>query len=333
MTATFRRRALLGAATCLATTGLAVPPAPAQTAGGFPDRPFRLLVPFPAGGPLDLVARMLEQSLPPRMRRQPVVVENRSGGGGGIAMDAAARAAPDGQTLILTTPGPGAVLQSLVPGITYNTPRDFSAVTIALDTPSALVVRPGSPHRSLGDLLAAARQAPGRLNFGSSGIGGTPHLAAELTKLRSLTQMTHVAYRGAAPAQTAVIAGEVDFAFLDLSGVIGHIRGGTMRCLGIAAAARNAAVPEVPTIAEAGVAGVEVATWYALLVPAATPRDRVTALHAAIAEILREAEHRQRFVDLGFRVLGTTPEEADAFLRGEVAKWAEVIRTAEIKPE
>jgi tripartite-type tricarboxylate transporter receptor subunit TctC len=321
------RRALLAGGACL--LGL---PADAQPTA-WPDRPMKLLVPFPAGGPLDLVARMLEQALPARLTRQPLVVENRSGGGGGIAMVEAARAAPDGTTMILTTPGPGAVLQSLVPGITYSTPRDFAAVTVALDTPSALVVRAASPYRTLADVLAAARRDPGKLNYASSGIGGTPHLAAALMNLRADTRMTHVAYRGAAPAQTAILAGEVDFAFLDLSGVAQHIRSGSMRCLAVAAASRNAAVPDVPTVAEAGVPGVEVATWYALLVPAATPRDRVAMLHTAIAAILREPENAPRFESLGFRVLGTSPEEADGFLRNEVAKWAEVIRAADIRPE
>jgi tripartite-type tricarboxylate transporter receptor subunit TctC len=323
------RRSLLGAAGGLALGGQA---ALAQGAA-YPDRPVRVIIPFPPGGPMDMVARMLEQSLPPRFGRQPLVVENRSGGGGTIAMEAAMRAAPDGHTMIITTPGPGAVLLSLVPRIAYHTPRDFAAVTTMFESPSTLVVRANSPLRSFADVLAAARRDPGRLNFATTGIGGTPHLAVELVKMRTGINVTHVPYRGAGPAQTALLSGEVDFAFLDLSGQLAQIRGGTLRAMAVAAAERHPAAPDVPTLAELGVPDVQVASWYMVLVPAATPRDRIAALYTAITGILNETEARQRFTGLGFLVRGTSPEATQAFLANEVTKWAEVIRVANIRLE
>ncbi|MGG5822075.1 Bug family tripartite tricarboxylate transporter substrate binding protein [Falsiroseomonas sp. HW251] len=318
------RRAILAAAL----------PAPALAQGAaWPDRPIKVIIPFPPGGPMDMVARMLEQLLPSRLRRQPIVVENRSGGGGAIAMDAAARAAPDGYTVIITTPGPGSVLQTLVPGIAYDSPRDFAGVTNMFESPSTLWVRTESPLRSFADVLDAARRQPGRLNFATTGIGGTPHLAAELLQMRAGVRFTHVPYRGAGPAQTAILAGEVDFAFLDLSGMLAAYRGGTLRGLAMAASERHPAAPEIPTVAELGVPGVEVASWYMVLVPAATPRDRIAALHRAIDDILQLPENRERFTGMGFRMKATTPEATDAFLRAEVTKWAEVIRVANIRPE
>ncbi len=317
--------------TVLAAAALPVP-ALAQGAP-WPDRPIKVIIPFPPGGPMDMVARMLEQSLPARLRRQPIVVENRSGGGGAIAMDAAARAAPDGYTVIITTPGPGSVLQTLVPGITYDSPRDFAGVTNMFESPSTLWVRTESPLRSFADVLEAARRQPGRLNYATTGIGGTPHLAAELLQRRAGLRFTQVPSRGAGPAQTAILAGEVDFAFLDLSGMIAAYRGGTLRGLAMAAAERHPAAPEIPTVAELGVPGVEVASWYMVLVPAATPRERIVALHRAIDDILQQPDNRERFTGMGFRVKATTPEATDAFLRAEVTKWAEVIRVANIRPE
>jgi tripartite-type tricarboxylate transporter receptor subunit TctC len=320
------RRLVLSAAAAFPATALA-------QGAPWPDRPIKVIIPFPPGGPMDTVARMLEQSLPPRLRRQPIVVENRSGGGGAIAMDAAARAAPDGYTIIITTPGPGSVLQSLVPGISYDSPRDFAGVTNMFESPSTLWVRTDSPLRSFADVLEAARRQPGRLNFATTGIGGTPHLAAELLQMRAGVRFTHVPYRGAGPAQIAILTGEVDFAFLDLSGMLAAYRGGTLRGLAIAAAERHPAAPEIATVAELGVPGVEVASWYMVLVPAATPRERIVTLHRAIDDILQQPENRDRFTATGFRIKATTPEATDVFLRGEVAKWAEVIRLANIRPE
>jgi tripartite-type tricarboxylate transporter receptor subunit TctC len=235
--------------------------------------------------------------------------------------------------MIITTPGPGAVLLSLVPRIAYHTPRDFAAVTTMFESPSTLVVRANSPLRSFADVLAAARRDPGRLNFATTGIGGTPHLAVELVKMRTGINVTHVPYRGAGPAQTALLSGEVDFAFLDLSGQLAQIRGGTLRAMAVAAAERHPAAPDVPTLAELGVPDVQVASWYMVLVPAATPRDRIAALYTAITGILNETEARQRFTGLGFLVRGTSPEATQAFLANEVTKWAEVIRVANIRLE
>jgi tripartite-type tricarboxylate transporter receptor subunit TctC len=279
---------------------------------------------------VDAAARILAQVLPERLRRA-VVVENRSGVGGALGTDAVAKAAPDGYTLAFSSTGAVAVNVSLVPNPPYDPRQDFAPVGIVSAVPSLLVVRPGLAVGSVRELLALARARP--LTYASSGPGGTPQLAMELLKLRAGVDLTHVAYRGAAPAITALLAGEVDCAFLDIAVLLPQVREGRLRGLGVTNRARSAAAPEIPTIAEAGVAGVEVENWYALLAPAGTPRDLVETLHSALAAAMARPETARRFTDQGARVVASRPEEAAAFIGEEVAKWAEVVRAANIRPE
>lgn len=313
----------------LAALGLVLAAAPAWAAA-YPDRPVRLVVPFPPGGPVDTAARIMAQALTGPLG-QSVVVENRSGAGGTIGVDAVAKSAPDGYTIAFASTGAVAVNGSLVPNLPYDTLRDFAPVAVLTATPSVLVVRPDGPP-SLGALLGRARRQPGKVTFASTGPGGTPHLAAELLKLRAGVDLTHVAYRGAAPAITAMLAGDVDMAFLDLPVLLPVIREGKLKPLFITAEERSPLLPEVPTAEQAGVPGVLVENWYCMLAPAATPRDHITRLAWAVRDALvPDGPTARRFVEMGARIVDAGPEEATEFIRAEIAKWAEVIRSANIK--
>jgi tripartite-type tricarboxylate transporter receptor subunit TctC len=304
----------------------------AARAQGFPDRPVRLIVPFPPGGPVDAAARIVAQALAPLLGQQ-MVVENRSGAGGSVGIDAVAKAAPDGLSLALGSTGAVAVNVSLIPNLSYDPRRDLVPVGMVSGVPSLLVVRPGLPVRDMAGLLALVRQKPGGLTFASTGPGGTPHLASELLKLRAGLDIVHVAYRGAAPAITALLGNEVDMAFLDLSVLLPHVRDGALRALALAAAARAPALPAVPTVAEAGIAGVEVENWYAVMAPARIPAERLAVLSAALRQALAQPETAARFTGQGARVIGGTPEEAATFIAAEIERWAEVVRRADIKPD
>ncbi|MFZ4408783.1 MAG: Bug family tripartite tricarboxylate transporter substrate binding protein [Paracraurococcus sp.] len=304
----------------------------AARAQGFPDRPIKLIVPFPPGGPVDAAARIVAQALAPLLG-QPVVIDNRSGAGGSVGIDALAKAAPDGFTLALGSTGAVAVNVSLIPNLSYDPRRDLVPVGMVAGVPSLLVVRPGLPVRDIAGLLALVRQKPGGLTFASTGPGGSPHLAAELLKLRAGLDIVHVAYRGAAPAITALLGNEVDMAFLDLSVLLPQVRDGALRPMALAAAERSPALPAVPTLAESGVAGVEVENWYAVMAPARVPAERLAVLSAALREAMAQPETAARFTAQGARVIGGTPAEAAAFIAAEIERWAEVVRRADIRPD
>ena len=326
MTSRFGRRAI--ARTTLAALAL---PAIAR-AQAYPDRPVRLVVPFPPGGPVDTAARILAQAMEPRLG-QPMVVENRSGAGGSVGIDAVAKSAPDGLTLGLGSTGAVAVNGSLIPNLSYDPKRDLAAVGVVAAVPSLLVVRPGLPVNSLAELMALAKRQPGKLTYASTGPGGTPQLAAELMKLRGNLDILHVAYRGAAPVITALMANEPDVAFLDLNVLLPHVREGKFRALGLAAAQRSPTLPEVPTMAEAGLPGVEVENWYALIGPTGIPAERIARLSTAMQAAMAQPETAKRFTDQGARVVASGPEAATAFIRGEMDKWAQVVERAHIRPD
>jgi len=304
----------------------------AARAQGFPDRPIKLIVPFPPGGPVDAAARIVAQALAPLLG-QPVVIDNRSGAGGSVGIDALAKAAPDGFTLALGSTGAVAVNVSLIPNLSYDPRRDLVPVGMVAGVPSLLVVRPGLPVRDIAGLLALVRQKPGGLTFASTGPGGSPHLAAELLKLRAGLDIVHVAYRGAAPAITALLGNEVDMAFLDLSVLLPQVRDGVLRPMALAAAERSPALPAVPTLAESGVAGVEVENWYAVMAPARVPAERLAVLSAALRTALAQPETAARFTVQGARVIGGMPAEAVTFIAAEIERWAEVVRRADIRPD
>jgi tripartite-type tricarboxylate transporter receptor subunit TctC len=324
------RRRLTGILPVLLAALLAATAAGAQDA--FPDRPVRIIVPFPPGGPVDAGARIIAAALPEQLG-QPVVVENRSGAGGSVGVAEAARAAPDGHTLVFSSTGSLAVNVSLIPNLSYDTRRDFAPVSVVVAIPMLMVARAGLPARTVQEAVALARQRPNALTYATTGPGGPPHLLGELMRQRSDVHMTMVAYRGAGPTITAILAGEVDVTFLDPAVLMPHVREGRMRALAVSSRERNPALPGIPSLVEAGLDGAEIENWYALLAPAATPPQRVRRLHAALAAALARPEALRVFTDQGARVLVWEPERSAAFVREEVAKWAEVVRAAGMRPE
>lgn len=321
------RRRTLVAALPFAAIGSAAAQAPA-----WPDRPLRIIVPFPPGGPVDGGARMLAQVLGEGLG-QSIVVENRSGAGGSIGTEAAARATPDGYTLLFGSTGSLAVNQSLIPNLSYDTRRDFAAISVVSAVPMLMVARTGLPVRDAREAIALAKARPNTLTYATAGVGGAPHLVGELLRQRADVQLTTVAYRGAAPAMTALLAQEVDFTFLDPAVLMQHVRDGRMRALAVTGPQRLAALPEFPTLVEVGLAGVEVENWYALLAPTGTPPQRLARIHAVLATALARPATLGSYVEQGQRVLNLPPAESADFIRAEVEKWAEVVRSAGMRAE
>ena len=304
--------------------------AAAAAAQTYPSRPVRVLVGFPPGGGTDIAARLLAPKLSEYLGQQ-FVVENRPGATTNIASDMVAKAAPDGHTLLFTTSAI-AINMSLYKNLPFDALRDFAPVSVFAESPNLLVAHQ-SAGASVAELLAQARAKPGSLNYSSAGSGTTQHLAGELFKVRSGTQILHIPYKGTAASLTAVIAGEVQFSFANVPAILGHVRSGRMRALAVAAPKRSDLMPEVPTMKEAGVDGVEVPVWYALLAPAATSRDIVALLGDATARAARSPETRQRLVEQGAEPVGNSPEEFGKLLREEVAKYAEVVKLSGAKAE
>jgi tripartite-type tricarboxylate transporter receptor subunit TctC len=319
------RRALLG--TSLASTLL---PGSGAWAQAYPSRPVRLIVPFPSGGPVDLAARIVAQALSEELKAS-VVVENRAGAGGVVGTDAVAKAAPDGYTLGFSSTGAVAVNVTLVPNNPYDSRKDFAPVSVVAGVPTLLCVHPSLPVRTVPELVALAKSKPGDLNFGSSGPGGTPHLSGERFKLRTGVNIAHVPYRGAAPAVTALLAQEVEMTFLDLPVLLPHVQERRLRALAVTSPTRFPGLPDVPTFAEAGVDGMEIENWYAILAPAGTAADRVTRLHAATAAAFAKPEVARQFTSQGARLIVSPPDEALTFIRAEVERWGDVVRTAGVK--
>jgi len=296
----------------------------------YPTRPVRMLVGFPPGGGTDITARVLAPKLSEYLGQQ-FVVENRPGATTNIATDLVARSAPDGYTLLFTTSAI-AINMSLYKNLPFDALRDFAPVSVFAEAPNLLVANP-SAGASVAELISQAKAKPGSLNYSSAGSGTTQHLAGEVFKLRSHTQIVHIPYKGTAASLTAVIAGEVQFSFANVPAILGHVKNGRLRALAVAGPRRSDLMPEVPTLKEAGVEGVEVPVWYALLAPAATPREVVTILGNATARAARSSDTKQRLVEQGADPVGNTPEEFSKLLREEVAKYAEVVRISGAKAE
>ena len=297
----------------------------------YPAKPVRVVVPFPPGGPTDVVARLMAPKMTEGLK-QSVVIENRAGAGGVIGTEQVARSAPDGYTLVMGTISGIAVSMSLLPSRGYDTLRDLAPITQAVNVTNVLVTHPSVPVKSVKDLLALARSRPGRLNYGSSGSGTVTHLAGELLKLLGGVNIVHVPYKGAAPALTAILAGEVDLTYENTLLVLPHIKSGRVRPLGVTAAARSRLFPDLPSIAET-LPGYGASGWYGLLAPAATPRDIVARLNAEAVRALRSPDVSEKLSSQGAEPAPGTPEEFTAFIRSEIDKWARVVRAANMKPE
>jgi tripartite-type tricarboxylate transporter receptor subunit TctC len=302
----------------------------AAAAQSYPSRAVRLVVGFPPGGGTDINARLLAPKLSEYLGQQ-FVVENRPGATTNIASDLVAKSAPDGHTLLFTTSAL-AINMSLYKNLTFDALRDFAPISVLAQSPNLLVA-----HQSAGtnvrELLAQARAKPGSMNYSSAGSGTTQHLSGELFKARTGTFIVHIPYKGSAASLTAVIAGEVHFSFANIPAILGHVKSGRMRALALLGPTRSELMPDVPTMKEAGVDGVEVSVWYALLAPAATPREIVSTLGNAMVRAARDPDLRQKLLEQGAEPVGSTPDEFAKLLREEVARWAEVVKMSGAKAE
>ena len=316
------RRTLAGLALALA--------AAAAGAQAYPSRPLTLIVPFPAGGVTDVVARTVANRLAVELG-QPVVVENKAGASGSLGTAAAARAAPDGYTLLLgniSTLGTNAATFAKLP---YDPVADFAPVSLLALQPLVIAVHPSVPAQNLQELISLARAKPGVLTFGTA--GSSIQLAVELFNSMNGIRMLHVPYKGSAPAITDLIGGQVNVLFDPISTLYPQVQAGKVRGLAVSTGKRSAAAPELPTVSEAGSRGYDVSSWQALVVPAGTPAPVVQRLHAAVAKVLAEPATREQFARQGAQPAPSTPEEAGKYIRAEVARWKDVAREAGVKPE
>jgi tripartite-type tricarboxylate transporter receptor subunit TctC len=293
----------------------------------WPERPVRLIVPFPPGGSNDIIARFLAEALRDRLG-QPFLVENRSGAGGNIGADIVAKATPDGHTLLISAPPAFAINEHLYRSMPFNPERDLSPIALVASVPIVLMVPAESPARSLTDLIAMARREPGRLTFGSSSIGGTNHLAGELLKNLAGIDIVHVPYRGAAPAMTDLIAGRLQLYFDNMPGVLPQVREGRVRALAVAGAERAAALPDLPTMAEAGLPGFEASSWFGMAAPAGTPAALTARINAAVLAALAEPVLRERLASAGAEPGRLDVEGFTRFVAAERARWGRVVRAS-----
>ena len=311
---------------------LSVLPAGGSSAQSFPDRPIRLIAPFPAGGLADVLARAVGDEMAKTLG-QPVIVENRAGAGGNIGADAVAKSPPDGTTLLMASAGILTANPFLYSKMPFDAETAFIPVSNVADMSMLVVVHPKLEVATLGKLVETARAQPGKLSFGSPGIGTTGHLGLAMLMHTAKIQITHVPYRGAAPAVTDLIAGLIDGVVDNPPTVIAHIQSGTLRPLAVAAPSRLPVLPDVPTAAEAGLAGYEASSWFGIAAPAGTPAAVVARLHQAIAQSVRSQAMQERFAKSGARLLGDSPEQFAARIRAERTRWGEVIRAARISAE
>jgi tripartite-type tricarboxylate transporter receptor subunit TctC len=322
-----RRLAVLAAA-CALLAGTTLP-AQAQT---WPDKPLKLIVPFPAGGTVDTVARNIAQKLSESLH-QTVVVENRAGAAGSIGSEAVARAAPDGYTLLMGTASTHGTNPAVQKSLPYDPVRDYAPVALVASTPYILVVHPSVQANSVAELLALARAQPGKLNFGSYGSGSSNHLATELFRAISGADVVHVPYKGGAPAMTDLLAGQVQMMFDVFTTSGPQIRTGKLRLLGVGAPRRSALAPEAPTLAEAGVPGFDASTFFGIFAPAGTPRSVVMRLNEDINRALQTPDMRERLAAVGAEPGGGSPELLGQAVAAEVAKWTKLVRERNLRFE
>ena len=301
------------------------------SAQDFPTKPIRLIVPFPAGGPNDIIARVIGQRMS-ELTKQPVVIDNRGGQGGVLGTDAVAKAAPDGYTIAISSAGALAISPNMEK-VAYDTLRDLAPVTLVATVPEMLVVAGNVPANNMSELIALARAQPGKLNFASSGPGSLPHLAGELLKLTAKIDILHVPYRGAAPAVNDLLGQQVQMAFLDLPVLLPQIRSGNLRGIAIGSPQRAPTAMEVPTTAEAGMPELRVENWYGMVAPSGTPPAVIAALNRIATEAMRDATVKEKLASQGAELIGDTPEHFRGFIAAEIAKWAKVIRDAGVTTE
>ncbi|HSN39374.1 MAG TPA: tripartite tricarboxylate transporter substrate binding protein [Burkholderiales bacterium] len=300
-------------------------------AENYPARPVRWIVPFPPGGAADIVSRAIGVKLSETWGQQ-VVMDNRPGAGGNLGIEIASRASPDGYTLVIV-PATFTTSPSLQRHLPYDPAKDFMPVTLVSSSALILVVHPSLKAASVRELIALAKSRPGQLNYASSGIGASAHLAAELFKTMAGVNIVHVPYKGQPPAMLDLISGQVQMMFPNAPVALPHLRAGKLRALAVTTLKRSSALPELPTMAESGLAGFEVNQWSGLMVPAGTPKAIIAKLHDDIARALELPDVRKNLTSLGFDPVGSTPEEFSAYIRSEIRKWAKVIADAGIQPQ
>ena len=318
----YRRAHLLRAAACLGAAWLAGRPA---FAAGYPERPLKMVVPFPPGGAADLMSRSLAGKLGELLGQQ-VVVENRGGAGGTIAAEAVAAAPPDGYTLFFGSVGTNAINVSLYRRLRYDPLKHFEYVSLTHTTPRVLVVNAAVPARSVQELIVLAKARPGELSYGSDGNGSTSHLSGALFETMGGVNLLHVPYKGSAPLLTDLLAGRVTMTFDSLAVYADHLKSGRVRALGTTAASRMSALPDVPTISESGLPGYDVSNWLGVMVPAGTPRDVVARLHGAIVRSSQDSAIRQQLAPLGIETVSSTPEAFAALVRADIGKWSDIVK-------
>lgn len=304
--------------------------ASAASAQTYPTKPIRMVVPFPAGGTTDILARAVAPKLNEAWGQQ-VVVDNRPGAGGNIGSELVAKSAPDGYTLEMGTVGTHAINASLYAKMPYDHVRDFVPVILVAGVPNVLVVHPSVPVNSVAELIAYAKANPGKLNFASSGSGTSIHLAGELFKVMAGVQMTHVPYKGSAPAVQDLLGGQVQLMFDNLPSSLPHIKAGKLRALAVTSAQRAPALPDVPTVAEAVLPGFEASSWFGVLAPAGTPAAIVAKLNAEIAKWLASPEAKEKLLSQGANAAGGPPEDFAKHIASETAKWAKVVKESGAK--
>jgi len=316
----------LTAALAVAIAAAWLSPAVAQN---YPNKPVRIMAPFPPGGLVDVLARALGEEMAKSLG-QPVIVENRPGAGGNIGADVVAKAEPDGYTLLMTSPGIQSINQFLYKTMPFDPEKAFVPISMVADMTMLVAVHPKTKIKTLKELLDFARANPGKLNFGSAGIGTTGHLGQELLVHVGKMKVTHVPYRGAAPAVKDLIAGQIDGTVDNPPTVLAHIRAGTITALAVAGKQRIAVLPNIPTTVEAGLPGWEASSWFGLVAPAGTPAPIVKRLHAEVAKAMK-SPLMQTLSARGMRMVGDSPEEFGAFIVAERKKWGEIIKAANIK--
>jgi len=323
------RRRFLGLAAALAGARFAAPmPARAQSLAG---KQIKLIVPFPAGGPTDIVARPFAQMLGEALKAT-IVVDNRGGAGGSIGADVVAKSAPDGTTLLVGTVGTNAINAALYAKLSYDPVRDFTPLAQIAHAPVAVVVHPSQPAKTLADLVALAKQSPGKLNYGTAGVGTPGHLTAEMFRAASGIDIQHVPYKGSAPAVTDLIGGQIQIMFDPLQSVLSNVQGGKIRALAVSSSARSPVVPDVPTIAESGYAGFETTAWWGVFAPANLPDALTASLVAEIARITASDAFRGKLEPLGVTAVANVGGGAFAtFQKAELAKWGKAVQDAGVK--
>jgi tripartite-type tricarboxylate transporter receptor subunit TctC len=292
----------------------------------FPTKPIKLIVPFPAGGPNDIIARIVGQRMS-EIVKQPIVIDNRGGQGGTLGTDAIAKASPDGYTIGIVNAGALAINQSMEK-VPYDVSKDFAPVTLVVTVPEMLVVASNVPAKSMSELVGLAKAQPGKLNFASTGPGSLPHLAGELLRLTAKIDIVHVPYRGAAPAINDLLGQQVEMTFLDMPAILPHIRSGALRPIALGTTARAPTAPDVPTTAEAGMPELRIENWYGMIAPAGTPPAVIAALNRVAIAALGDNAVKEKLADQGLTPIGDTPEHFRGFIASEAAKWAKVIKDA-----